>query len=326
MRTRNSSVVLPKQTPVARDRAVARSSEGSKAGSCVSSDATSGKDCDSGKETKSRQGSRVSQRVRNALRSRSRPSSPEDSKADVNRCFSTAVKKPLTAVDCLSLSREVSEAVRKQIEDDIVAFETKLSGAFEDCEGGLPGIPERLSVFPSYFTAYKEVVEVENNYLPPLPRFLVPVRRAEVVVDGDIASTGGKEVGRGVERCSENDLNKENSKAASLLRSPVRKHIIHQPKPSYSISPSEALQKLFVEANNDNCETCGGAGELLCCDNCPCSFHFLCCEPPEDPELVTAGEWLCNLCRSKREDGRVSKAHWLHCKTLCWQTYSPFFF
>ncbi|KAJ2961958.1 hypothetical protein NQZ79_g2898 [Umbelopsis isabellina] len=54
--------------------------------------------------------------------------------------------------------------------------------------------------------------------------------------------------------------------------------------------------------NNDNCETCGGVGEFLCCEDCPKAFHFVCVEPPMDAKDVAniKGKWFCNECRAKR--------------------------
>ncbi|KAI8867833.1 hypothetical protein GQ42DRAFT_50533 [Ramicandelaber brevisporus] len=36
--------------------------------------------------------------------------------------------------------------------------------------------------------------------------------------------------------------------------------------------------------NKDECEACGGTGNLVCCDSCPLSFHIECCDPPLQPE------------------------------------------
>ncbi|CAH2354500.1 transcriptional regulatory protein Rco1p [[Candida] railenensis] len=50
--------------------------------------------------------------------------------------------------------------------------------------------------------------------------------------------------------------------------------------------------------NDDFCTTCGGPGVFICCDTCPKSFHFTCCEPPleECPE----DNWNCLECLSKQ--------------------------
>ncbi|ORY59075.1 uncharacterized protein BCR38DRAFT_63770 [Pseudomassariella vexata] len=48
--------------------------------------------------------------------------------------------------------------------------------------------------------------------------------------------------------------------------------------------------------NDDSCYTCGGNGELVCCDGCHYSFHFLCIDPPMDESLVP-DKWYCNECR-----------------------------
>eukprot|EP01107_Rhizomastix_libera_P004495 TRINITY_DN17537_c0_g1_i1.p1 TRINITY_DN17537_c0_g1~~TRINITY_DN17537_c0_g1_i1.p1 ORF type:complete len:282 (-),score=45.31 TRINITY_DN17537_c0_g1_i1:55-900(-) len=48
--------------------------------------------------------------------------------------------------------------------------------------------------------------------------------------------------------------------------------------------------------NRDHCDCCGDGGALLCCDRCPCSFHFHCLEPPLRQQDVPHGEWFCNSC------------------------------
>jgi hypothetical protein len=54
----------------------------------------------------------------------------------------------------------------------------------------------------------------------------------------------------------------------------------------------------ILSANSDLCESCGDGGKLLCCDNCPRSFHFECINPPMTPEEVNTmkGDWYCTLC------------------------------
>ncbi|KAF2687704.1 hypothetical protein K458DRAFT_440516 [Lentithecium fluviatile CBS 122367] len=49
--------------------------------------------------------------------------------------------------------------------------------------------------------------------------------------------------------------------------------------------------------SDDLCSACKGAGEFVCCDNCPRVFHFLCCDPPrlDAPQ----GSFLCHECTAK---------------------------
>jgi hypothetical protein len=51
--------------------------------------------------------------------------------------------------------------------------------------------------------------------------------------------------------------------------------------------------------NFDTCSAFSGSGTLLCCDGCPRSFHFACCDPPIHPDNPPAGEWLCVVCEPK---------------------------
>lgn len=60
----------------------------------------------------------------------------------------------------------------------------------------------------------------------------------------------------------------------------------------------------FSDATKDNedfCAACGEPGIFLCCERCPKSFHFACCDPPFDESTLPEGEWFCNECRSKKD-------------------------
>ncbi|KAI0191450.1 hypothetical protein EV127DRAFT_480391 [Xylaria flabelliformis] len=48
--------------------------------------------------------------------------------------------------------------------------------------------------------------------------------------------------------------------------------------------------------NDDSCYACGGNGELVCCDGCTFSFHFMCIDPPMDQGHIP-DEWFCNECQ-----------------------------
>lgn len=56
---------------------------------------------------------------------------------------------------------------------------------------------------------------------------------------------------------------------------------------------------LFAGSNQDNCGNCNLGGELLCCETCPQAFHFLCAEPPVDPENIPDEAWYCSRCRPR---------------------------
>ncbi|KAF2195471.1 hypothetical protein K469DRAFT_722697 [Zopfia rhizophila CBS 207.26] len=54
--------------------------------------------------------------------------------------------------------------------------------------------------------------------------------------------------------------------------------------------------------SDDYCAACKGAGEFICCDGCPRVFHFLCLDPPRNPDEdldPNEGPFFCHECRSR---------------------------
>lgn len=73
--------------------------------------------------------------------------------------------------------------------------------------------------------------------------------------------------------------------------SPAQKQKTKKTKGNNNEKPNQLRQE-----NNPFCDACGEGGSLLCCDHCPSSFHFFCCDPPVDPKNLPTGDWLCRRC------------------------------
>ncbi|CEG36629.1 hypothetical protein PPTG_04771 [Plasmopara halstedii] len=50
-----------------------------------------------------------------------------------------------------------------------------------------------------------------------------------------------------------------------------------------------------LDANLDFCEVCQGAGDLVCCDKCPRSYHLKCLHVTEND--LPEGNWQCDECK-----------------------------
>ncbi|KAF1945789.1 hypothetical protein EJ02DRAFT_441594 [Clathrospora elynae] len=61
--------------------------------------------------------------------------------------------------------------------------------------------------------------------------------------------------------------------------------------------------------SDDFCSACRGAGEFVCCENCPRVFHLLCCDPPR--LQVPDGAFYCYECNPKlaASDGPAAESY-----------------
>uniref|UniRef100_J3M300 PHD-type domain-containing protein n=2 Tax=Oryza brachyantha TaxID=4533 RepID=J3M300_ORYBR len=86
---------------------------------------------------------------------------------------------------------------------------------------------------------------------------------------------------------------------------------------SYTLCQAEAWSAEFIsrksdgcgrkieamDENDDTCGFCGDGGELLCCDNCPSTYHQACLSAQELPE----GSWYCHNCTCRSCGNPVSE-------------------
>ncbi|CAI4230325.1 unnamed protein product [Auanema sp. JU1783] len=79
--------------------------------------------------------------------------------------------------------------------------------------------------------------------------------------------------------------------------------------PASADTPEEprATQRGWKSINSQYCVVCKEGGNILCCDNCPASFHLMCHEPIISPDDIPEGNWLCNRCSTTPEDRRTPK-------------------
>ncbi|RDA92368.1 hypothetical protein CP533_4409 [Ophiocordyceps camponoti-saundersi (nom. inval.)] len=64
-----------------------------------------------------------------------------------------------------------------------------------------------------------------------------------------------------------------------------------------------ANSKDHTSDNDEYCSACGNAGDVVCCDGCPRSFHFECVDMVQSDRLPD--EWYCNECLIRRFPSRV---------------------
>ncbi|CAI5760184.1 unnamed protein product [Candida verbasci] len=82
-------------------------------------------------------------------------------------------------------------------------------------------------------------------------------------------------------------------KIISPSKSPSTKLLDHKISTTTEVSNSQD----GIE-NDDFCYACGLPGIFICCESCPKSFHFLCCDPPID--IPPEEDWFCKECYGKK--------------------------
>lgn len=70
-----------------------------------------------------------------------------------------------------------------------------------------------------------------------------------------------------------------------------------------SITNASSVAPLKMSENDEYCSACGNAGDVVCCDGCPRSFHFECVDMDQEDQLPD--EWYCNECLVRRFPSRV---------------------
>lgn len=76
------------------------------------------------------------------------------------------------------------------------------------------------------------------------------------------------------------------------VSSPKKLHISNLAGVTLGVKVKGAVD--LTKDNDDFCSSCGLPGIFICCESCPKSFHFTCCDPPlaEVPE----DDWHCREC------------------------------
>ncbi|KAF2878108.1 hypothetical protein BDV95DRAFT_624669 [Massariosphaeria phaeospora] len=111
-------------------------------------------------------------------------------------------------------------------------------------------------------------------------------------------------------------LKLNNGQAARTKRSPVKNRdgpiagIPHTGGGARQSGPDDNDRGSPPSESDDLCAACKGAGEFVCCDNCPRVFHFLCCDPPR--QQAPDGSFLCFECSTKLKPADEASAELAH--------------
>lgn len=95
-----------------------------------------------------------------------------------------------------------------------------------------------------------------------------------------------------------------------------------------STSNESSVEPQPEHENDDWCAACMQPGSFLCCDTCSNSFHFLCLDPPVDPDNLPEGDWSCPHCLFTQQfptQPKLNKAQRSYAKDVAKHTGSAMF-
>ncbi|KAH7162614.1 hypothetical protein B0J13DRAFT_615242 [Dactylonectria estremocensis] len=101
-------------------------------------------------------------------------------------------------------------------------------------------------------------------------------------------------------------LPKKQRSGLRVKSSPVKKKggtAAGLPRSLGEASTANGASKEQASDNDEECSACGAAGDVVCCDGCPRSFHFECVGMVQSESLPD--EWFCNECLFKRYPSRI---------------------
>ncbi|KAL6451548.1 RCO1 Transcriptional regulatory protein RCO1 [Candida maltosa Xu316] len=153
-----------------------------------------------------------------------------------------------------------------------------------------------------------EILEVESSYQKNLKQTpateesntrdpLSHLRRSRRI---KLIPSTPKEQPQGNKRSANGNSSKrpiKKIKITSPAKSPKAKLFSPSKKEDQQPPQQQQQQEEDNKENDDFCFSCGMPGVFICCESCPKSFHFTCCDPPleEAPE----DEWYCQECFAK---------------------------
>ena len=105
-----------------------------------------------------------------------------------------------------------------------------------------------------------------------------------------------------------------NAKATRESQGPEDEVVGKSDKGSGKIAPPASIASPEKDEHQEFCTECRDGGDLICCENCPASYHIFCLTPPLT--AIPEGVWLCPRCGCKPLKAKVSKI-------LTWRWFEP---